>query len=40
MKKILQIVVPFLIAFSISAEAQELKSPVHLRLASQDLGSA
>ena len=40
MKKILQVVVLFLIAFSISAEAQELKSPVHLRLASQDLGSA
>lgn len=40
MKKMLQIVVLFLISFSISAEAQELKSPVHLRLASQDLGSA
>ena len=40
MKKIWWVVVLLLISFSVPAAAQELKSPVHLRLASQDLGSA
>ena len=40
MKKMWWIAVLFLISISVPAAAQELKSPVHLRLASQDLGSA
>jgi TRAP transporter TAXI family solute receptor len=40
MKKMWWIVVLLLISLSVPAAAQELKSPVHLRLASQDLGSA
>ena len=40
MKKMCWIVVLLLVSLSVPAAAQELKSPVHLRLASQDLGSA
>jgi len=40
MKKMWWIVVLLLVSLSVPAGAQELKSPVHLRLASQDLGSA
>jgi TRAP transporter TAXI family solute receptor len=41
MKKVLTLtMVIILSSFSICAQAQELKTPVHLRLASQDLGSA
>ena len=40
MKKMCWIVALLLVSFSVPAAAQELKSPVHLRLASQDLGSA
>ena len=40
MKKIWWIVVLLLVSLSVPAAAQELKSPVHLRLATQDLGSA
>ena len=40
MKKLWWIAVLLLISFSHPAAAQDLKSPVHLRLASQDLGSA
>ena len=40
MKKMCWIVALLLVSLSVPAAAQELKSPVHLRLASQDLGSA
>jgi TRAP transporter TAXI family solute receptor len=40
MKKMLMVLILVLLSFSIQAQAQDLKSPVHLRLASQDLGSA
>ncbi|MBM4332235.1 MAG: TAXI family TRAP transporter solute-binding subunit [Deltaproteobacteria bacterium] len=40
MKKMLLIMTAVLFCFSFPAQGQDLKSPVHLRLASQDLGSA
>jgi TRAP transporter TAXI family solute receptor len=40
MKKMWHFAVLLVIFFSVPAAAQELKTPVHLRLASQDLGSA
>jgi len=40
MKKILMIVAVIVFAFAVVGQAAELKKPVHLRLASQDLGSA
>jgi hypothetical protein len=40
MKKMLMVLMLILWSFSIPAQAQELKTPAHLRIAAQDLGSA
>jgi hypothetical protein len=40
MKKVLVLVMVMVFALAYQVQAQDVKTPVHLRLATQDLGSA